>query len=120
MKPRRKVAPLTLAQAYTIRNCERGSALYNELLEDWRLYKSGDKTVLEKYGSLFAGKHNPQLPFVGFQQMVLRDKVGDITEEERIALDELINTRFETETNHRERLWQALKTDESQLDVDLE
>ena len=52
--------------------------------------------------------------------MVLRDKVGDITEEERIALDELINTRFETETNHRERLWQALKTDESQLDVDLE
>jgi hypothetical protein len=120
VKTQRKVVPLTLSQAYSLFYCTRDSALYVELIQDWKLYASGDTTAFEKYQHLFATKPNRKLPFVTFQQTVLRDRVTTLSEEQRAALQEFIDSRFQRETDHREHPWRALKVDDDQLDVDLE
>lgn len=73
-----------------------------------------------KYGHLFASPRNTDLPFVTFQQVVLRNKVTTATEEELSAITELINTRFQEDTERRECPWQALKIDGLQSNVELE
>jgi len=80
-KPQRKVVPLTPAQAYSLVFCTRGSALYEELRQAWKLYISADDTTIKKYKHLFS-QHNPKLPFVAFQQVVLKDKIATATEDE--------------------------------------
>lgn len=42
------------------------------------------------------------------------------TEEELRTIQDFIDTCFQEDTDRRERPWQALKTDDSQSDVDLE
>ena len=86
----------------------------------WELYICGDNTILNEYHHLFSPVHNPDLPFVAFQQVVLRDKVATATEEELSVIDEYINTHYEEKKDQDERPWNALKVDEGQLEVDLE
>lgn len=119
-KPQRKVVRLTPAQAYSLVFCTQDSTLYKELREAWKLYTSADKATIDKYKHLFPSKHNPKLPFVSFQQVVLKDKITTATEDELNAIQEYIDTRFEEDLSRRERPWKALKVDDSQSDADLE
>jgi ATP-dependent exoDNAse (exonuclease V) alpha subunit len=112
--------PLTLVQAYTLRHCQRGSTLYETIHQDWKLYSSADEATVEKYQHLFATKFDPKKPFVTFQQAVLKDKVDMLTAEEQTVLEEFIDTRFQADTDLRERPWRALKTDNEEPDGDLE
>jgi len=60
------------------------------------------------------------MPFVAFQQTILRHKVTSTTRDELDTLEEFIGTRFEEETKLRERPWTALEVDGSQSEIDLE
>ena len=112
--------PLTLVQAYTLCHCQRGSALYETIHQEWKLYSSADGATVEKYQHLFTTKFDPKKPFVTFQQAVLKDKVDMLTAEEQTVLEEFIDTRFRADTDLRERPWRALKTNDEELDSDLE
>ena len=100
--------------------CKKGSSLQKELQEAWTLYVGGDETTLDKYRNLFPPLHNPGLPFVAFQQTILRDRVASATEEELSAIDEYINTHYEEKKDRHERPWIALKADDVQSEADLE
>lgn len=89
-------------------------------MQDWKLYTSGDTTAYEKYKRLFPAKPNRKLPFVAFQQTILKDKITMLPGEQLAVLQEFIEGRFKKETNQREHPWLALKVDDDQLDVDLE
>lgn len=119
-KPQRKVVPLTPAQAYSLVFCTRDSTLYQELRQEWKLYTSADDATVKKYKHLFPSQHNLKLPFVAFQQVVLKDKITTATEDELSAVQEYIETRFEEDLSRRECPWKALKVDDSQSDADLE
>lgn len=119
-KPRRKLVPLTPAQAYSVVFCPRGSALHKELREAWKLYTSADKATIEKYQHLFPANYNPNPRFVTFQQTILREKAATASEEELSAIQEYIDTRFQDDTNLRKNPWEALRVDDTQLDIDLE
>lgn len=116
----RKLVPLTLGQAYSLLFCQKGSDLYKELRQAWKLYKTGDEATIGNYGHLFAAPHNPKLPFVMFQQVILKDMVSTAPEEELAAVREYIETRFQQDTELREHPWQALKVDDLQSDIELE
>lgn len=119
-KTQRKVVPLPPAQAYSILYCTPDSDLYDHLHGEWKRYVSADETTVNKYKHLFPAQHNPKLPFVAFQQAYFRDKIPLITEDERNIIDAFIESRFQEETELRERPWRTLKLDESQSDVDLQ
>ena len=118
-RPLRKVVPLTPSQACSCLFCTRNSALYDELHGAWKLWISGDEATTERFKHLLPAKHNPKLPFVSFQQVVLREKVDTATEEDAASIQEYINTRFQEESERRSRPWQALKIDDSQLELEL-
>ena len=59
------------------------------------------------------------MPFVGFQQIILRDRVSHATKDELEDLQQFIDERFEAETELRERPWTALKVTEAQSEADL-
>lgn len=100
--------------------CKRGTKLHEEIRTAWGQYTCGDEATLDKYQHLFAGPHNPRLPFVTFQQTVLKEVVASLPEEEESKVQEYINTRFERDTDVREHPWIALKGDGGQSDLDLE
>ena len=100
--------------------CKKGTYLQAELQEAWALYVGGDEATVDKYNHLFPPPHNADLPFVAFQQIVLRDKVASATEEELSAIDEYINTHYEEKKDRHERPWIALKADDVQSEADLE
>ena len=100
--------------------CKKGTYLQAELQEAWALYVGGDEATVDKYNHLFPPPHNANLPFVAFQQIVLRDKVASATEEELSAIDEYINTHYEEKKDQQERPWNALKVDEEQEEDELE
>ena len=108
------------AQAYSRLFCKKGSPLQKEIQVAWELYVRGDEATLNEYHRLFSPIHNPDLPFVAFQQAVLRDKVAAAMEEELSVIDEYINTHYEEKKDQDERPWNALKVDEGQSEVDLE
>jgi hypothetical protein len=108
-----------VAQAYALIFCTRGSTLYEDLHKAHKLYISADQATIQEYKHLLP-QHNPKLPFVTFQQTILKDKVAMATEEELSVIQEFIDTRFEEDTNRCERPWQALKIDDSQSELDLE
>lgn len=119
-KPPRKVVPLTAPQAWSRLFCPQRSELYKELHAAWKLWVSGDEATIESYKHLLSTKHNPKLPFVTFQQAVLKEKLETATEEELKAIQEYIDTRFQEETELRVNPWQALKVDDIQSELDLE
>lgn len=86
----------------------------------WKLYIASDKATLEKYHHLFPARHNPDLQFVTFQQVVLRDKAATATEEELFSIEEFISKHLEKKREQDERPWNVLKVDEAQSEVDLE
>ena len=100
--------------------CKRGSPLHKELQAAWRLYIAADEDTLDKYQDLFSKPHRPDMEFVTFQQVVLRDKVASATEEELAAIEEFINTRLEEKKDQDERPWNMLKVDDSQPEIDLQ
>ena len=75
--------------------------------------------MVAKYQHLFVG-HNPKLPFVTFQQTVLKEKVKTLTAEEQKDIQDFIDTQLQQEIERREHPWRVLKVDEGQSDVDLE
>lgn len=99
---------------------KKGSPLYKELQSAHKLYVSSHQATLDKYHHLFPARHNPNLPFVAFQQVVLRDKLTTISDEELSALEEFISTHHEEQKNQEERPWNTLKIDEVQSEFDLE
>jgi hypothetical protein len=119
-KPQRKPVRLTRAQAYSILHSTPGSAFHKELSQDYKLYMSANPTTVEKYKDLFSTERGPNLPFVTFQQTVLRDRVCMISEEEQASIDEFIDKRFQKVTDDHENPWRALRVDDAQTDVDLE
>ena len=119
-KQPRKLVHLTLAQAYACLFCQKGSPLYEEILDAWKRYRNSDDAILKKYHQLLPVVHKPNMPFVGFQQIILRDQVSRATEEELEDLQQFIDQRFEAETELRQRPWTALKVTEAQSEVDLE
>ena len=116
----RKIIQLTPAQAYSQLYCKKGTPLHTELHAAWKLYVSADEATLDKYHHLFPANHNPDLPFVVFQQVVLKEKVANTTEEELTSIEEYIETRFQEATELREHPWRALKVDDAQEEIDLE
>lgn len=116
----RKVVPLPPAQAYSILYCTSGSDLYKHLRKEWKRYVSADEATVKQYKHLFSAHHNPNMPFVTFQQAFLRDKFPSVTEDERNATIAFIEARFQEENDLRERPWLALKVDENQSDIDLQ
>ena len=100
--------------------CKKDSLTRKELVEDWKLYVAGDEDALNKYRHLFIGPHNPNLPFVAFQQVVLRDRMTSATEEELAEIEEFVAKHYEEKSNLAERPWHALKIDEAQSETDLE
>jgi len=60
------------------------------------------------------------MPFVGFQQIILRDRVSRASKDDLEDLQQFIDERFEAETELRERPWTALKVTEAQSEADLE
>ena len=119
VKKPRKVVRLTQAQAYSVQYCKKGSALHTELYDAWNLYVAGDEAMVIKYKHLFT-RRKTKVPFVTFQQAIITERLTDATEEEKAALDLFIEKRFERDVEVRERPWQALKIDDSQLEADLE
>jgi hypothetical protein len=61
----------------------------------WKLYIAANEAALDQYHHLFPTLHNPNMPFVAFQQVVLKEKVASATEEELAAIEEFINKHFE-------------------------
>jgi hypothetical protein len=116
---KRKVVRLTQAQAYSSQHCAKGSAFRTELHDDWKLYVAGDEATVTKYKDLFT-RRKRGVPFVTFQQAVIDKRLVDATEQELAALDAFIETRYEHDVELREHPWQALKVDDSQLEIDLE
>ena len=86
----------------------------------WKSFTNAEEATVEKYKHLFPSNHNPNLPFVAFQQVVLREKTATATVEELNTLHEFIDTRFQEDTDRRERPWEVLRIDDSQSDVDLQ
>jgi len=119
-KPLRRVVRLTPPQAYSLLFCQRGSTLYKELHRAWKLYIAADEATVKAYEHLFPANHNPKLPFVTFQQAIFKEKITVATEDELATIQEFIDTCFERDTQLRERLWEALKVDDLQEDVELE
>lgn len=117
-KTERRPVPLTLAQAYSRLYCTQGSALHAETTQEYKLYLSGDKTILEKYKHLFPAKHNPKMKYVTFQQAIFRETVLTIPEEQITALNEFIDARHQEETDLHNHPWRALKVND-ELDADL-
>lgn len=99
---------------------KKGSSLYEELQSAHKSYIRSDKAALDKYRHLFPPRHNPNLPFVAFQQAVLRDKLTTISDEELLAIEEFISTHHAEQKDQEERPWNALKIDEVQSEFDLE
>ena len=60
------------------------------------------------------------MPFIAFQQVVLKEKVANATEEELTSIEEYIETRFQEATELCEHPWRALKVDDAQEEIDLE
>ena len=100
-----KIVWLTPAQAYSQLYCKKGTPLHTELHTMWKLYVSADKATLDKYHHLFPANHNPDLPFVMFQQVVLKEKVANTTEEELTSIKEYIETYFQKVTELCEHPW---------------
>lgn len=119
-KPLRKVVPLTSTQAYTLLFCKRNSPLYKEVHAAWKLYCSGDEDTITAYSSLLPPKNNPNLPFVTFQQALLKDRLTSASEEEKAAIQELIDTRFEEDSKLRECPWEASKVNDLQTSAELQ
>ena len=119
-KPPRKLVRITLAQAYSCLFCQKGTPLHTELRSAWKLYKSADKDTLDKYQHLFPRDHNPDMRFVTFQQVLLRDKTTKLDKDELEDLKHFIDTRYEEDKQLRERPWNGLKVHEAQSEVDLE
>ena len=120
LKTPRKPVPLTKVQAYSLLYCKRGTELHSELREAWASYVAEDKAAVDKYQHLFAGPHNPDLPFVTFQQGVLKEMVASLSEEETSEVQKYIETRFERDNDVREHPWVALKVNDGKSDLDLE
>jgi len=78
-----------------------------------------DDATLKKYHHILPVTHKPNMPFVGFQQIILRDRVSHATKDELEDLQQFIDERFEAETELRERPWTALKVTEAQSEADL-
>lgn len=94
--------------------------MHKKLVRAWKLYKSADEDTVSTYKHLFPSTPNPKMPFVTFQQAVIKEEIATATEEDLVAIQEYIDTRFEADTKLRERPWEALKVDELQENVDLE
>ena len=118
-RPRRLV-PLTLPQAYSRLHCTKGSPLREELHAAWKGYIAGDEATLEKYHHLFPAQHNPGLPYVAFQQVVLKHKVATLTEEELSTINEFIDNQFQEAEELREQPWRTSVVDGVQPDTDAE
>lgn len=120
IKHPRKVVRLTRAQAYSRLFCKQGTPLHAELREAWELYTAGDDDTLIKYRHLFPGSHKPDMEFVTFQQVVLKEKVMSVEEEELTAVDNFIDKQYEEQKEHNDRPWSTTKVDPSQSEADLE
>lgn len=116
----RKPVPLTKAQAYSLLFCKKDTPLHRELREAWKLYTAGDEGAHKQYAHLFPTQHSPNLPFVSFQQVILREKVTTATEEELDAIDQFIVAQFEEETDLHKHPWKALRIDDCQPESDLQ
>jgi len=119
-KPLQKVVPLTPVQAYTLLFCAQDTDLYKDLYAAWKLYSSGDEVTINGYAHLFPSNHNPKLPFVTFQQALLKDKFAMASEEELTAVQEFIDVCLEEDNKLRECPWETLKVDDLQTPVDLQ
>ena len=100
--------------------CKKGTPLHTELKAAWKRYTAGDKVILDKYHHLFPNLHNPHLPFVTFQQVILKDRVTSLTEEELSTIEEFIDANLEEKKDRDEHPWNMLKVDESESEIDLE
>lgn len=81
---------------------------------------AGKDNAFNKYRHLFSTHHKPYLPFVAFQQVILKDKVLSASEEELVALDEFASKHQKKLEDHREHPWKVMKVNDSQTEADLE
>ena len=82
---------------------------------------SCDETTVEKYKRLFPAIHNPNMPYVTFQQVILKDKLSTATGEELRTIQEFVDNRFGKDTALCKRLWEdEEKAGDPQSSVDLE
>ena len=116
-KPR-KVVWLTNAQAYSHVFCKPGSALHDELYDAWRHYAAADEDALKTYQHLFSVSES-SLPFVAFQQRILKDKVLTATEDELLRVESYIKEHFEAQKKQSESPWTKVKASETQTEAEL-
>jgi hypothetical protein len=120
IKSSRRPAPLTRAQAYSCMHYTEGSELYTELRAAHGRYISGDKLTCDKYKHLFPGAHNPGMLLVTFQQAVLKEIIGSVSEEEVAEIEKYISDRYQKDQDLHERPWVAMRVNDSESDLDLE
>jgi hypothetical protein len=116
----RKVGRLKPHQAYSRLFCKKGTPAHTELREAWELFTGGDEDTRDKYRHLFPTASHDTLPFVTFQQVILKDRMSSIPKEEMAAVQVFIEKHYQEETDRREHPWIALKVDDAQSNIDLE
>ena len=116
----RKVVRLKPHQTYSCLFCRKGTPAHTELREAWELFTGGDEDTRDKYRHLFPTASHDMLPFVTFQQVILKDRMLSIPEEEMAAVQVFIEKHYQEEIDRREHPWKALKVDDAQLNINLE
>ena len=86
----------------------------------WESYIRSEKVALDKYHHLFPARHNPNLPFITFQQVILRDRASTFTEEELASAKQFISAQLEEVRVQDECPWKLLKVNKAQSEVNLE
>ena len=75
--------------------------------------------AIKAYSHLLPNLVLVSIKFITFQQ-ALKERMPKISEDERHQVEAFIETCFEEDSNLHDQPWQAMKVDESQMDVDLE
>ena len=112
-----KIVPLMDTQAYSHHFYRKDSPLHEELWTAYELYISGDEETVNKYQTLFHSHPTKNLPFVLFQQVVLKNKA--LLAEECLAADDFINKHYKDQKRHVECPWDVLKSGKSQTNTNL-
>ena len=100
--------------------CQKGSHLHTELRTAWKLYVASDKATVAKYSHLFTAPQEQAMPFVAFQQTVLRERITTIAAEELSEVERYISEHFLKQRELEDCPWKALEVDGSESQLDLQ
>lgn len=119
-KKRRKPVRLTSYQAYSAVFFTKGSPLQIEVAEAYRLYVEKDPPTLIKYGHFLPGASSTTVPFLTFQQAIMRDKLLTASDDELAEVEEYIKSRLDHDNQVYQEPWYVMKKNDDDPSEDLE